>query len=259
VVLNDSNRHPIVPDKPLIDGATVTNNDPQTGTALPADLTSRSTLDCGKGPVSKIPYFALLGLMVATTYYQQRQMNKANPPGASNSQQQAILKIMPLFMGFIGFGLPAGLGVYWTLSNIFQIGQQTVLMRAGHIGPDAIDRRIAEQKAKAAAAGDAPPRKGWLSRMMDQQQTQRKLRDGGNPPPRPRNPGAKGGVPGGSSKGRSGGGSGSTSGKGGAPQGGSQPGPQGPRRKPNTGGNRKGGAPGPKKRPGGGGGDVEGD
>lgn len=244
VVLTDSARHPIVPDKPLLNGA----NAPPT--PLPPDLTSRSTLDCGNGPTAKIPYFVLLALMVATTYYQQRQMNKANPPGASSNQQQAILRIMPLFMGFIGFGLPAGLGVYWTLSNIFQIGQQTVLMRAGHIGPDAIDRRIAEQKAKAAAAGDNPPKKGFLARMLEQQDTQRKLRDA-NPPP-DRGSGGSGKRPSGgsSSRGRSGSGSASK----GTSKDGPQQGPQGPRRRPNTGGGRKGGAPGPKKRPGGNGG-----
>ena len=56
---------------------------------------------------------------------------------------------MPLFFGFIGFTFPAGLVLYWTTSNLFQIGQQTLLLRAGHIGPDALEKRMAEQKATA--------------------------------------------------------------------------------------------------------------
>jgi YidC/Oxa1 family membrane protein insertase len=245
-VLVDSNRKPVVPDKPLKNGATEENGNPDTADPLPETLTSKSTLDCGHGPVSKIPYFVLLALMVATTFYQQRQMNKANPPGAQNTQQQAILRIMPLFFGFIGYGFPGGLGLYWTISNLFQIGQQTLLLRAGHIGPDAIDKRIAEQRAKASAAVDNPPKKGFLQRMMEQQETQRKMRDS-NPPPR--GSGSKGSSAKGGSGGSSGGRSGSKGGSG-SQGGGSSP-PQGPRRRPNTGSNRKGG--GPKKRPGGGG------
>ena len=41
----------------------------------------------------------------------------------------------------IGFSFPAGLVLYWTVSNLFMIGQQTLLLRAGHIGPDALERR----------------------------------------------------------------------------------------------------------------------
>ena len=73
--------------------------------------------------------------MIGTTFYQQRQMQKASPPGAASSQQQAIMKFMPLMFGIFGFIFPAGLVLYWTMSNLFQIGQQAALLRAGHIGP----------------------------------------------------------------------------------------------------------------------------
>ena len=84
--------------------------------------------------------------MIGTTFYQQRQMQKASPPGAASGQQQAILKFMPILFGIFGYTFPAGLTLYWTTSNVWQIGQQYVLLRAGHIGPDAMDRRIAEQR-----------------------------------------------------------------------------------------------------------------
>ena len=38
-------------------------------------------LDCGHGFPVRIPYYLLAGLMIATTFYQQRQMQKASPPG----------------------------------------------------------------------------------------------------------------------------------------------------------------------------------
>ena len=87
-------------------------------------------------------------------------MQKASPPGAASRQQQAIMKIMPLMFGFIGFTFPAGLVLYWTVSNLFQIGQQTMLLRAGHIGPDALERRMAEQRAKKADEAGSTPEEG---------------------------------------------------------------------------------------------------
>ncbi len=86
--------------------------------------TGDGKIDCGSKPMAKIPYFVLLVVMVGTTFYQQRQMQRASPPGAASGQQQAILKFMPLMFGIFGFTFPAGLTLYWTVSNLWQIGQQ---------------------------------------------------------------------------------------------------------------------------------------
>jgi YidC/Oxa1 family membrane protein insertase len=85
-------------------------------------------LHCGKIPASRIPYYVLALLMIGTTYFQQRQMTRASPAGASNSQQQAIMRIMPLMFGVWGYFFPAGLIVYWTTTNAIQIGQQWFLL-----------------------------------------------------------------------------------------------------------------------------------
>jgi len=158
------------------------------GNALP--YTSIGTLNCGNGIPDKIPYFLLLVVMIGTTFYQQRQMQKASPPGAASSQQQAIMKFMPLMFGIFGFTFPAGLVLYWMVSNLFQIGQQAALLRAGHIGPDALDRRIAEQKARAANQADKPQKKGFMAGMMERAEQARQQQ-----------PGTKGGPPKGSAKG----------------------------------------------------------
>ncbi len=144
-------------------------------TPLPfAATTGDGTLPCGSKSTDKIPYFALLLFMVGTTFYQQRQMQKASPPGASSGQQQAILKIMPLMFGIFGFTFPAGLTLYWTVSNLWQIGQQYALLKAGHIGPDALERRIAEQRTKNA---NTPPKAGFMAKMQERAEQARKTQD----------------------------------------------------------------------------------
>ena len=131
---------PVNPDTPIL------NSD---GKPFGFDATTGTgKLNCGSSPVSKIPYFVLLAAMVASTFYQQRQMQQASPPGSASGQQQAILKIMPVMFGIWGYLFPAGLTVYWTVSNLWQIGQQYALLKLGHIGPEAMERRLAEQRDK---------------------------------------------------------------------------------------------------------------
>jgi YidC/Oxa1 family membrane protein insertase len=160
-------------------------------------FTSKPNLPCGTdGLTSKIGYVLLLGLMIATSFYQTLQTQRASPQGAASSQQQMILRVMPLFFGFIGFSFPAGLVLYWTVSNLFMIGQQTLLLRAGHIGPDALDRRMAEQKAKMAEQADKPPKKGLMAGMMERAEEERKRRESESkksPPPKKGGSGRSGG------------------------------------------------------------------
>jgi YidC/Oxa1 family membrane protein insertase len=205
--------------------------------ALPFDAsTGNGRLPCGSKSTDKIPYFALLIFMVGTTFYQQRQMQKASPPGAASGQQQAILKLMPLMFGIFGFTFPAGLTLYWTVSNLWQIGQQYVLLKAGHIGPDAMERRIADQRAKNANPTAKP---GFMARMQDRAEQAQKSR-GAQPTKKP-----SGGQ-------KSSGGPRSASGKGPQPKG----------RRPNTGGTPKTGRrpnTDPRKRGGGSGGKGDGE
>ncbi|MEG2814272.1 MAG: YidC/Oxa1 family membrane protein insertase, partial [Oscillospiraceae bacterium] len=42
---------------------------------------------------------------------------------------KGMMYIMPIFSLFIAFTLPAGVGVYWIVSNIFQLGQQVLLYK----------------------------------------------------------------------------------------------------------------------------------
>lgn len=185
--------------------------------------------DCGSGTPDKIPYFVLLAVMVGTTFFQQRQMQRASPPGASSGQQQAIMKIMPIMFGFFGFAFPAGLTLYWTVSNFWQIGQQYALLKAGHIGPEAMERRMAEQRAKNA---NGPAKKGIMARMQERAEETRRQQEGRRP----------------------------TTGGGRKPTGGSSSkGPQPKQRRPNTGSKGRSGRPTPKRRPGGGGDGGKGD
>ncbi len=138
-------------------------------------------VNCGKA-INRVPYYLFAALMFGTTFFQQRQMQKASPPGAASSQQQALLKVMPIMFGVFGIFFPSGLVIYWTTSNAWQIGQQYYMLRT----------RPTEETLAAAADGkkDSPPKKGFLSAMMDRANSERQRRDA------TRKPGASGRKPG---------------------------------------------------------------
>jgi membrane protein insertase Oxa1/YidC/SpoIIIJ len=62
---------------------------------------------------------------------------------------QTVAKIMPLFLGFISWGFPAGLVLYFAVSNLFRIGQQAVIFR--------LDDDGGESKGKEAELIEPPP------------------------------------------------------------------------------------------------------
>jgi YidC/Oxa1 family membrane protein insertase len=86
----------------------------------------------GIGLTVAIPYLITIVLMVATQYIQQwhsmyGQVRDPKQPGAG--AQQAITKVMPLFIGFISWNFPAGLVLYWATSNLFRLGQQVLIFK----------------------------------------------------------------------------------------------------------------------------------
>jgi len=156
------------------------------------------TLDCGATPLSRIPYFVFLLMMIGSTYFQSRQMQKASPTPAAK-QQQTIMRIMPLFFGLIGWSFPAGLIVYWTTSNSWQVGQQYILLKRlkanggataipakGSVktvekpgsGGKSAGSKASPAKGKPGAKPNAgksakPVKKGFMAKMVEQAEADR--------------------------------------------------------------------------------------
>src|SRR4029077_20449145 len=81
--------------------------------------------DAGKaGCGGAWPYYLLVIAVVASGYYQQRQMTARTPASAQNQQAQMMGRIFPAFFGLISLSIPAGVVVYFISSNLWQIGQQ---------------------------------------------------------------------------------------------------------------------------------------
>ena len=104
------------------------------------------------GIVKALPFLILVGLVVLTSWFQQRQIQGRNPSAASaNPQQQMIAKIMPFIFVPISFGLPAGVVIYFVVSNGVRIGQQALVTRL-----EFPDRGTGENGAKPKKGPSAP-------------------------------------------------------------------------------------------------------
>ena len=118
---------------------------------LSMDLSRGANAEHG-GFIDAIPYFVLIGLVIASGYFQSRQMTSLQK-GRATAQSQMMTRIFPVFFGVISYTLPAGVVLYFFVSNLWQIGQQAVVF--GKDG-DAL-RKV---KPKTTAAGDGATRSG---------------------------------------------------------------------------------------------------
>ena len=76
------------------------------------------------------PYYILPVLSAATTWYSTKQTQKGqSTDGPAAQQNKIMLMFMPVFIGYISLQFPAGLVLYWVVSNLCQIAQQYWIMR----------------------------------------------------------------------------------------------------------------------------------
>ena len=101
------------------------------GTFLGMMLGESPNMAMQNGVIYALPYLMMIAFMVATQYIQQwhSTYGQDRPDQKGAGAQQAITKIMPLFIGFISWNFPAGLVLYWTTSNLFRLGQQVLIFK----------------------------------------------------------------------------------------------------------------------------------
>ena len=96
------------------------------------DLARHANVVVQDNLITSIPYIVLVLITAATSWYQQRQMaaRRTNTPMTPQAQQQqAIMKILPWMLPVFSFFMPAGLVVYFIVSNVYRVGQQTYIQR----------------------------------------------------------------------------------------------------------------------------------
>ncbi len=124
-------------------------------TFLGMDLSLKAT-DSHSSLWVALPYYILVGAVFLTGFLQSRQSQRNTPPGA-NPQMQMITKVLPIAFGAFSLFFPAGLVLYFLVSNLWRLGQQELIMRK--IAPrdhlrkgGAIDAKSSPSKREVTAA-----------------------------------------------------------------------------------------------------------
>jgi YidC/Oxa1 family membrane protein insertase len=124
---------------------------------LGMDLSQNATGVSG-GFLDALPYFILVGLVIVTAFAQSRQ-SRRNAPNMT-SQMAMISTVLPIAFGLFSLQFPAGLVLYFLISNLWRLGQQELIMRriTGPIkaqGP--IEVKGAEKSKGVIEVEEAPP------------------------------------------------------------------------------------------------------
>ena len=125
------------------------------------------------GFVHALPYIVLVLIVAATSYIQQKQVSgrqqAGGAPNPMNQQQQMLLKIMPLFFVFISFTLPAGIVLYFVVSNLYRVGQQAFITRTMYA--DASGSAVIDPTAKETKPAGPGGIKGFLASLAPPKDT----------------------------------------------------------------------------------------
>jgi YidC/Oxa1 family membrane protein insertase len=124
--------------------------------AFGMDLSQSAARQMSESWVGAIPYLVLILGVTASSYIQQLQISARNKNGSPiNPQQAMLLKLMPAFFAVISLTLPAGVVVYFLVSNLYRIAQQSYITRAFYREDHKHD---AEAKATPASESPAKPK-----------------------------------------------------------------------------------------------------
>jgi YidC/Oxa1 family membrane protein insertase len=127
------------------------------GAPLSATFTSAG-LDPALATSTRVVTIALIVVMAATMFLTQRQLTMKNMPaaaleGQAAQTQKVMLYVMPLVMGFSGIGLPIGVLLYMTTTNIWSMGQQFYTIRRLPTPGSQAERQMKARKGIVDDAG----------------------------------------------------------------------------------------------------------
>jgi YidC/Oxa1 family membrane protein insertase len=106
---------------------------------------------------SRIVVVCLIVAMCLTTFFTQRQLTMKNMPkaaleGPMASTQKMMLYLLPLVFAISGVNFPVGVLIYWTVTNLWSMGQQFYTIKRMPAPGSEAERLLKERQARKAAA-----------------------------------------------------------------------------------------------------------
>ena len=112
-----------------------------------------------------VPMIILAIIGVGTSYFQTKRMSSRNPQAAqANPQMQMMQRVFPLMFGVICWISPAGVVVYFVISNLFRIAQQELMYKFDPVLAKEVRKEVREVETKAVEIKGAAARASGNSR-----------------------------------------------------------------------------------------------
>ena len=125
-------------------------------------------------------YFNLLPFLVVALMLVQTKLFSPPATTPEAEMQQKMMKYMMIFMAFMFYKVPSGLGIYFITSSLWQIGERLLLPKVTHATPTARcggdddgpgggsgGRRRRRQRRPAAATALRPSRPGKFAQFWE--------------------------------------------------------------------------------------------
>jgi len=105
---------------------------------------------------ARIVVVVLIGLMTLTMFLTQRQLTVKNMPasaleGPMAGTQKMMLYTMPIVFAFSGVNFPVGVLIYWTVTQLWSMGQQYYTIKRMPAPGSEAERELLEKKARKEA------------------------------------------------------------------------------------------------------------
>lgn len=105
---------------------------------------------------SRVVVIVLIVAMSVTTFTTQRQLTMKNMPpsaleGPMAQTQKLMLYMLPLVFAISGVNFPVGVLIYWTVTNLWSMGQQYYTIRRMPTPGSVAERQMKERQAAKAA------------------------------------------------------------------------------------------------------------
>lgn len=136
---------------------------------------------------ARVVVVVLIVLMTASTFFTQRQLTMKNMPtgamqGPAASTQKMMLYVMPLIFAVSGVNFPVGVLIYWTITNLWSMGQQYYTIKRMPTPGSEAELALKQKRANRAAAKGitldaAPVAVGVVEQSGQRVQPQRKNRN----------------------------------------------------------------------------------
>jgi YidC/Oxa1 family membrane protein insertase len=118
------------------------------------------------------PYFNLLPILVVALMQIQTKLFSPPPTTPEAETQQKMMKYMMVFMMFMFYKVPSGLGLYFITSSLWQISERLLLPKVTKTAPPQpaeadSDGRGSGGSRGSSSDGGIAPKSGWLDNAKD--------------------------------------------------------------------------------------------